>query len=180
VRKTNSVYYFRVSRTPVFSPFALLFRHPHKTDSGFVQLVGTDPAEEDRNKIYLWPDVISGWEERRPCALPHEGLQRLHNNSGKTSNWPGSIPVPQEKRPQGRPPKPPVEKVEREVIRVPLERALVLKAMSCAAKEEKLLPQWIKGLVEAALANVPVPQPTQAQLDAAQLGDLLTPESETP
>ena len=119
-----------------------------------MQLVGTDPAEEDRNKIHLWPDVIGGWEERRPCTLPHEGLQRLHNNSGKISNWPGSIPVPQEKRPPGRPPKPPTEKVEREVIRVPLERALVLKAMRCAAQEEKLLPQWIKGLVEAALANV--------------------------
>ena len=144
-----------MSKVPVFSPFALLFRHPHKTDAGFVQLVGTDPAEEDRNKIYLWPDMIGGWEERRPCELSHEGLQRLHNNSGKTSNWPGSTPLLQEKLPAGRPPKPPTERVEREVIRVSLERALVLKAMRLAAQEEKLLPQWIKGLVEAALANVP-------------------------
>jgi hypothetical protein len=116
--------------------------------------VGTDPAEEDRNKIYLWPDVIGGWAERRPCSLSQEGLQRLHNNCGKTSSWPGSIPVPQEKRPQGRPPKPVKEVAAREVIRVPLERAIVLKAMRRAAQEEKLLPQWIKGLVEAELMRV--------------------------
>ena len=153
VRRENSSYALSVAKPHVFSPFALLFRHPHKTDTGYVQLVGTDPAEEDRNKTYLWPDVIGGWEKRRPYVLTHEGLQQLHNNSGKTSNWPGAIPTPQEKRPQGRPPKTPEEKVVREVIRVPLERALVLKAMRCAAAEEKLLPQWIKGLVEAALVE---------------------------
>lgn len=143
-------------KTPVFSPFAILFRHPHKTDASLVQLVGTDPSEEDRNKVYLWPDAVGGWEERRPYTLPKEGLQRLHNNCGKTSGWPGSIPVPQEKRPPGRPPSPPLkERAEREIIRVPLERDLVLKAMQRAAQEQKMLPQWIKGLVEAALAHVP-------------------------
>jgi hypothetical protein len=145
-----------VPKTPVFSSFALLYRHPHKTDASLVQLVGTDPAEEDRNKIYLWPDAIGGWEVRQPCPLAQEGLQRLHNNCGKTSSWPGSIPLPQETRPQGRPPKPLKEKAdhEREVVRVSLDRGLVLKAMQRAAQEEKLLPEWIKGLVEAALVTV--------------------------
>ena len=158
-----------MAKVQVFSPFALLFRHPYKTDTGYVQLVGTDPIEEDRNKYYLWPDVIGGWEERQPCAMPSEGLQRLHNNSGKTSSWPGSIPMQQEKKPVGRPPKLPTEKAEREVIRVPLERALVLKAMRCAAQEEKLLPQWIKGLVEAALAREP--EATAATTPAAATGE---------
>jgi len=117
--------------------------------------VGTDPAVEDRNKIYLWPDAIGGWADRRPCPLSQEGLQRLHNNCGKTSGWPGSIPIPQETRPQGRPPKPLKETATREVVRVTLDRALALKATKCAAQEEKMLPEWIKGLVEAALATVP-------------------------
>ena len=144
-----------VPKTPVFSSFAILYRHPHKTEASLVQLVGTDPAEEDRNKIYLWPDAIGGWAERRPCPLAQDGLLRLHNNCGKTSGWPGSIPVPQETRPVGRPPKPLKDVVERdrEVVRVTLERALALKAMRCAAQEAKLLPEWIRGLVEAALAT---------------------------
>jgi hypothetical protein len=144
-----------VAKTLIFSPFALLFRHPFKTDEGVPQLVGTDPAEEDRNKVYLWPDAFGGWKERRPCTLPAEGLQHLHNNSGLTSSWPGSIPLPQEKRPQGRPPKPLTEKVERDVLRVPLERALLLKVMGSAAQQGKLPTEWVKGLIEAALADVP-------------------------
>lgn len=121
-----------------------------------MQLVGTDPAEEDRNKIYLWPDAIGGWESREFCRLAQDGLARLHNNCGKTSGWPGSIPIPQETRPLGRPPKSSNELADhtRQVVRVSLERALVLKAMRCAAQEEKMLPEWIKGLVEAALASV--------------------------
>jgi hypothetical protein len=47
------------------------------------------------------------------------------------------------------------EKVERDVLRVPLERALLLKVMGSAAQQGKLPTEWVKGLIEAALADVP-------------------------
>lgn len=120
-----------------------------------MQLVGTDPAEEDRNKGFIWPDAVGGWEERKPCSLAIDGLLRQHNNCGSRSLWPGAIPVQQEKRPQGRPPKLPSEKMEREVIRVSLERELVLKVMRFAAEEGKMPAEWIKELVVTRLAAVP-------------------------
>ncbi len=140
-----------MAKQPMFSPHAILFRHPFKTETGLVQLVGTDPGEEDLSKVYLWPDAAGGWEIRQAYALAKEGLQHAHNNCGKTSGWPGATPVEQEKRPVGRPPGSAKELASREVIRVPLERDLALKAMQCAALDQKMLPQWIKSLVEAAV-----------------------------
>jgi hypothetical protein len=141
-----------------FSPYAILFRHPHKTEQGFVQLVGTDPDEADPSKLYIWPDVYDGWARRRSCSLSTANFELLHQNCGKTSSWPGSNPMPPEKKPLGRPPMSPEEKLkkieqskDREVVHVKLHHDLAIKAMQRAASEGKMLQQWILGLVETAL-----------------------------
>ena len=142
-----------MAKSPIYSEDAILYRHRHKTIEGLTELVGTDPAEQDRNRLYQWLDRAGGWAECTPRSQPaDELLERVHNNAGKASGWPGAIPLDLPKRPVGRPPGPPKVPAEpREVLHVSIKRTSMLKILQRAAQEQKMPNEWATAVIEAAL-----------------------------